>query len=60
MRWHDSESHKIYDDEFSSWVIAKIDYETYMDLNRLSKNSGFWKAIRTNPKSIRFNNPLFV
>ena len=50
MRWHDSDSHKAYDSEdfdFCTWVITKISWDTYSQVSVASKNSAFWKAIRT-------------
>jgi hypothetical protein len=52
MKWHDSDSHKVYDDEFSNWVILRVTHEQYKDINLASKNPAFWKAIRTNPKRL--------
>jgi len=57
MKWHDSDSHKAYDSEdfdFSNWIIKRVTHEKYMDINEASKSPAFWKAIRTNPKNIRF------
>ena len=52
MKWHDSDSHKVYDDEFSNWVILRVTHEQYRDINVASKSPAFWKAIRTNPKRL--------
>jgi hypothetical protein len=55
MKWHDSDSHKVYDSEdfdFCNWVILRVTHEQYKDINLASKNPAFWKAIRTNPKRL--------
>jgi hypothetical protein len=55
MKWHDSDSHKVYDSEdfdFCNWVIRRVTWRRFADINMASKSPAFWKAIRTNPKNL--------
>jgi hypothetical protein len=56
MKSHESESHKdnSEDFDFCNWVILRVTHEQYRHINEASKSPAFWKAIRTNPKNIRF------
>jgi hypothetical protein len=55
MKQHDSKSHHATDSEdfdFCTWAITPIDSKTLGMLDIASKSPMFWKAIRTNPKTL--------
>lgn len=54
MREHDSESHKRYDGDFNDWRVYVITNQRYNDIAVASKSSAFWRAIRTNPRKLRY------
>ena len=56
MEYHDIHSHKGYDKDFAFWIVTTISHYTFYMLERMSKLSAFWKAIRSNPEKVK---PLF-